>query len=87
MAWTSRDFDDGACSWCGERPVDCSPWGGDGRAWFHARMAYDDGDTGRRKADAVAGVRYRPDIEHRRSLCRGIVARGNTSARLSSGAA
>lgn len=79
--WTGPPGDD-RCSWCDRAAVDCSPWGGDGKAWFHARMEDDDGDSGRRKGEAVAEIRYRPERDHRRTLARGIKARGNSSARL-----
>lgn len=78
--WTGALGDD-RCHFCDDAAVDCSPWSGDGRAWFHARMENDDGDSGRRKYVGVAEVVYRSQAEQRRSLYRGIVARGNTSCR------
>ena len=80
--WTGARGDDW-CHWCARFAVDCSPWGGDGRAWFHARMQDDDATGLGRRADEVAEARYRPEAEMRASLDRGIVDRGREMRRAS----
>lgn len=71
-AWTGTV--ECSCS-CGSFDViACNPWSSDGRAWYVAR-------TKDRAADIVTTAYYREPKENRRSLLRGIRAKGNTSVR------
>lgn len=80
LAWTAPAID--PCSWCAEVPIDCSPWGSDRRTWLSTRLDTDPA-AGPVRAHAVTeAARYRDRLEHKRILARGIVARGNTTARL-----
>jgi hypothetical protein len=77
-AWTAGRVD--PCDVCGGDPVSCSPWGGERRVWLDARL---DATPGKRAG--VVDVVYRDHRDHRRSLLRGIRAKGNMTTRTRTG--
>ncbi len=70
------------CPWCGDVPIDCSPWGSDRREWLRVRLDTDPATGPVRAHEVFAAANYRDRADHKRSLVRGITARGNTTARL-----
>ena len=80
LAWTAATIE--PCAWCAAVPIDCSPWGSDRREWLRVRLDTDPAAGPVRAHEVFATANYRDNRDHRKSLYRGIVARGNTSARL-----
>jgi hypothetical protein len=72
-AWNAPSWQ--SCPQCGDSPVDCNPWGSDGRAWYRERTAL-------RIHEIVSLAHYSGNKAHRRALLKGIRAKGNTSVRV-----
>lgn len=73
-AWTAQCVQ--PCDLCGRDPVSISPFAGERRVWLDASI-------GKTRAQGIfEAACYRGRDEHKRILARGIVARGNATARL-----